>query len=174
MMGLTFVPDKKMQCDNNDTNTSKKARTLWIYGTHLHHLEDFSGRRSSEMKKLLDHVQTRSQTDSFLIVGDFNQQREQDYTQTEWERILANKEHRFEETKHTDGVAELLQSSGFECAWEAAPSRNWPTQDPPPSTHWTGTVVDYAYSRNLQNVGAYVSPAGMSDHRLVITDWITE
>ena len=55
----------------------------------------------------------------------------------------------------------------------------------PPATHWSGTVIDYAYHRNhngpsssssattsLQNVGTYISPSGVSDHRLVVTDWV--
>ena len=168
MIGLKLPEKNESQQDSIETT---KPRHLWIYGTHLHHVEDFPGRRLSEMKNLMNHVQNRPQTDAFLIVGDFNQQREQDYTPTEWRRIVANKAHRTESFT-SDGVAELLQRThGFTCVWDNALNRNWPATDPPPATHWSGTVIDYTYSRNLQNVGAYVSSMGSSDHRLVISDW---
>ena len=41
----------------------------------------------------------------------------------------------------------------------------------PPATHWTGTIVDYAYGRNLTAEGVYISPAYWSDHRMIVTDW---
>lgn len=162
-----------------DSSGTTKPRTLWIYGTHLHHLEDCPGRRSLEMQTLLNHAKDRPPTDALLIVGDFNQQRPQDYASEEWERILANKAHRGESTA-SDGVAELLEAQGLACVWDnddsnntgASHGRNWSATDPPPATHWSGTVIDYAYSRHVRNVGVYVSPAGWSDHRLVITDWI--
>ena len=75
----------------------------------------------------------------------------------------------------------LLQQAGFACVWDnnnnnntdALCTRNWPANAPPPATHWSGTVIDYAYYRpdKLRNVGTFVSPAACSDHRLIVTDW---
>ena len=50
---------------------------------------------------------------------------------------------------------------------------NWKKNDPPPSTHWTGTIVDYSYGKgkDLAVSALYVSPCGLSDHRLLVTDW---
>lgn len=133
------------------------------------------------MQTLLNHVKAHADTgkaadddDGVLIVGDFNQQRKGDYLDEEWERIKANMECR-DIRSFTDGVDELLASHGFACVWDAVPpdARNWPSHEPPPATHWSGTVIDYVYSkgRHVQNVGAYVSPSGLSDHRLIVTDW---
>jgi len=61
---------------------------------------------------------------------------------------------------------------------------NWNKNEPPPSTHWSGTTIDYTYYYNHENGkngnntniriiphGVYVSPAGFSDHRMTVTDW---
>ena len=142
------------------------------------------------MKQLLQHVNQQhtaistksemlSEDDAVLIVGDFNQQRPQDYTPTEWDRIVANKRHRTDEAP-TDGVDALLNDAGFVCVWDgntdASSPRNWPPDVPPPATHWSGTVIDYVYSRGggIHNMGTYVSPSGLSDHRLIVTDWKVE
>lgn len=76
---------------------------------------------------------------------------------------------------------------------------NWNQTQPPPSTHWSGTTIDYTYYHNnnsnsnskkttdqdgaasaeseyqkttLAPHGVYVGPAGFSDHRMTVTDWI--
>jgi exonuclease III len=148
------------------------SQHVWIYGTHLTHAEYWTGHRSAEMSTLLQHVAEHVRPEDGLVVaGDFNQQRADDYLPAEWERICASKERRQEEVA-TQGVDELLAAEGLRCVWDhATADRNWPAGQPPPATHWSGTVIDYAYSRNLCHVGTYVSPCGLSDHRLIITDW---
>jgi endonuclease/exonuclease/phosphatase (EEP) superfamily protein YafD len=115
-----------------------------------------------------DHVGER-----VLIAGDFNQQRQQDYTMEEWQRICANKARR--DSPETDNVAETLAQAGYTCNLDASlittAARNCPLTDPPPSTHWTGTIVDHTYFRNLELLGVYVSPSDWSDHRLTVCDW---
>ena len=117
--------------------------------------------------------------DLVLVVGDLNQQREKDYTVPEWQVISANKKRR--KSPLNDGVATLLGSYGFRCHFdEINPSEtelNWNPSDPPPSTHWTGTIVDYVYYKTRKNTGTdtkvrgiHVSPRDLSDHRLVVTD----
>ena len=58
--------------------------SVWIYGTHLEDSDDNGGQdRANEIKTLLrkGHLQGETGQDRILIVGDFNQQRQQDYTQ---------------------------------------------------------------------------------------------
>jgi hypothetical protein len=77
---------------------------------------------------------------------------------------------------------------------------NWNQTQPPPSTHWSGTTIDYTYYSNhiptrsdigsdigsdtaaatttttttttIAPHGVYVGRAGFSDHRMTVTDWI--
>jgi hypothetical protein len=112
----------------------------------------------------LNHIQ---ETERVIVVGDFNQQRDRDYTVSEWQAIRASKKRRNE--ARCDGVASLMDNAGFLCIFDQASSCNW--RGLPPSTHWTGTVVDYSYFRNLYQKGVYVSPCGLSDHRLIACDW---
>ena len=79
-----------------------------------------------------------------------------------------------------DGVATAFEAAGFRCCFDAAAEgrgvrRGWAPASPPPATHWTGTVVDYAYARGAVALdGCYVVPSGLSDHRPVICDWALE
>mmetsp|Transcript_4384 Transcript_4384/g.9231 ORF Transcript_4384/g.9231 Transcript_4384/m.9231 type:complete len:425 (+) Transcript_4384:43-1317(+) len=140
-------------------------------------------------------------TPNILILGDLNQQRQKDYDKEEWRRIAQSMDHR--RAPRDDGVASLLHREGFGCAWDYPPpdrqqqqqqqpppsmkrTNFWyghnhdnesllpPSCPPlPPSTHWSGTIVDYSYSStNLSAVGCYVSPyVGLSDHRMTVCDW---
>ena len=148
---------------------------VWVYGAHLDDEEDWDGQRRLEMKRLLEHAQDTIKdltTQPVIIAGDFNQQRQTDYAPDEWRKVRENKQQRGT-ISIDDGVAQLLQENGFAACWDATKkkSTNWDTPYPPAS-HWTGTIVDYAYGNQvLVNTGTYVSPSGLSDHRLVVTDW---
>jgi endonuclease/exonuclease/phosphatase family metal-dependent hydrolase len=147
---------------------------MWIYGTHLCDQDSENGeKRFKELQPLLHHASMRHDKGRVLIAGDFNQQRQQDYTIDEWTRICQSKAKR--QAPETDFVAETLAQAGYTCNFDATlvatAERNWPPTDPPPSTHWTGTIVDYAYFRNLQLLGVYVSPSDWSDHRMIVCDW---
>jgi hypothetical protein len=82
---------------------------------------------------------------------------------------------------HDDGVAALLQNHNFQCVFDQlqqvlgddqqSSSFSATTFALPPSTHWSGTTIDYSYSRNIPVHGVYVSPAGYSDHRMTVCDW---
>lgn len=130
-----------------------------------------------------------------ILVGDLNQQRSVDYSTEEWKRIQKSMDGRG--VCHDDGVADQLNQFGFHCVFDQvragrvqqqqlqekqhgpslppAPPHgvvhcNWETLEPP-STHWSGTAIDYSYSKNVVPHGIYVSPAGFSDHRMVVCDW---
>lgn len=84
----------------------------------------------------------------------------------------ASKAHRG--SPEDDGVAAAFAVAGFQCCFDAPSSakRGWFPASPPPSTHWTGTVVDYAYAKGrLQLAGVYIAPSPLSDHRPLICDW---
>lgn len=107
-----------------------------------------------------------------ILVGDLNQQRRVDYTPLEWNMALVpNMKSRG--VCDDDGVDEMLQRNGFVCAWDDKTTdctKNWTTTYPP-STHWSGTTVDYAYGRSMHATRVFVSPTGWSDHRMTVVDW---
>jgi hypothetical protein len=108
-----------------------------------------------------------------ILTGDLNQQRQVDYSDQEWKTVLApNMKARG--VCEDDGVDALLRAQNFYCSWDHYPSktvrRNWTTPFPP-STHWSGTVVDYAYGRNVDPEMIFISPVGWSDHRMTVVDW---
>ena len=143
---------------------------VWVYGTHLSDSDDAYGhQRAGEMRILLDHVHNNtSNEERILVAGDFNQQRQKDYSAQEWEAICANKARRGSPAE--DGVARLLQESDFICMWDEWKQSNWDTPYPP-ATHWSGTIIDYTYARHLEVDGVYVAPSSLSDHRLIVCDW---
>ena len=149
-------------------------KRVFIYGTHLEVNDVHSGRqRQKEVQVLLHHVAGNSGRE--LIVGDFNQQRQQDYSDREWKEILRNKERRG--SPPDDGVASALTKAGFTCCYdqEGVANCNWIPGEKPPATHWSSTVIDYAYSRGgISLQGIHVSPSNLSDHRMIVCDWKLE
>lgn len=106
-----------------------------------------------------------------MLLGDFNQQREWDYARDEWDRIQSGMRRRG--SCVDDGVAGMLEERGFACAWDnsnPAPRINWETPHPP-ATHWSGTIVDYSYGRNVSPMAVSIGPTGWSDHRMTVCDW---
>ena len=76
-----------------------------------------------------------------------------------------------------DKVASTMDQAGFLCTYDA------PGMDTPLFTHWTNTVVDFAYLRQefskeqsrspMWSVkGVYVVPAVISDHLPVVHDLV--
>jgi endonuclease/exonuclease/phosphatase family metal-dependent hydrolase len=138
---------------------------VWIFATHLC---DYSAvKRLNEVNTLLMNLSSVKETERVIVVGDFNQQRDRDYSVSEWQTICASKKRR--NVPRDDGVASLMDNAGFFCIFDQASSCNW--RGLPPSTHWTGTIVDYSYFRNLYQKGVYVNTSELSDHRLIACDW---
>jgi endonuclease/exonuclease/phosphatase family metal-dependent hydrolase len=170
---------------------------VWVIGTHL---DAFNGnQRRREMQVLVDALQNRriffdeeSKPIPVIIAGDFNQQRQEDYQGQEWNFIQQSMEKR--SVCRDDGVATLLERQKFVCAIDqlvlqqrqaermglycgessAVKRFNWEKASLPPSTHWSGTTIDYSYSRDFPVHGMYISPAGYSDHRMTVCDWSLE
>lgn len=161
-----------------------------VIGTHLDHRD--GQLRHKEMQKLLqdlfcqqrhgnpqeeqgadfadDDIIDIGADTRIILAGDLNQQRQIDYPHEEWESAIAPSMVR-RQVCLDDGVDTLLQKEGFLCAWEnGSPTTNWTTQHPP-STHWSGTVVDYSYGRNVAVNAVFISPVGWSDHRMTVVDW---
>lgn len=170
---------------------------MGIYATHLHHVNHTSGegQRAAEIRSLLGHAKERRSNDSRLatvITGDFNQPRQIDYSEREWDVVSAGLAGVSQ--PEDDGVHSILQESGWVCAFDVPPEHNnFGGRSCPPFTHWTGTTVDYLYlssegprqsgseettigisksaspaSTNV--VGSYVVFSGLSDHLPVVTD----
>jgi len=225
---------------HSTTNTATATATTrcWIVGTHLDAFD--AEQRRSEIRKLLasrkannnddgitnaasnhnsNHNNTTTNTDvPVIVMGDFNQQRANDYTPREWNRIAGSA--RLRNVPLDDGVSELLETRGFRCVLDdvrrgtsdggtstSTSSRdsnndvptpastststststvrcNWNKHQPPPSTHWSGTTIDYTYyysnndkantsttTTTIAPHGVYVGSAGFSDHRMTVTDW---
>lgn len=181
---LKVVYDDDLDVDDGPT----RKRSVWIVGTHL---DAFCGdQRQKEMVSLLEGLEALTAGDDgendapMILMGDFNQQRLHDYSPDEWRRIAESMDQR--KVCRDDGVGSLLQRHGMDCVfdqvrrskqrWDWPPQTgegvrcNWATSEPP-STHWTGTAIDYCYSRNVPAHGIYISPAGCSDHRMTVCDW---
>jgi len=176
---------------NSDSSEASSQTTAHVdvdvdvFGIHLDYRDCDGGvNRFIETKKLMQIVNSSTCTASsrsdlgyesnVVISGDFNQQRECDYSTNEWKWICENKATR--RSPQNDGVSGLLKKHGFKCNFDGVEDLvdcNWNREDPPPATHWTSTVIDYAYSRgrtlNLKKL--FVSPSNLSDHRLVVCDW---
>lgn len=165
---------------------NEQGESLTVIGTHLDHRD--GEQRHREMSTLLQELFCRQrnrnpqeENDScnsndvlagtrIILAGDLNQQRQKDYSEQEWNGAIAPNMMR-RKTCFDDGVDKLLQSEGFMCAWDTKPTNtNWTTEHPP-STHWSGTIVDYSYGRNVAANSIYISPAKWSDHRMTLVDW---
>ena len=72
------------------------------------------------------------------------------------------------------GAGPICEGGGFEQRRGGGDTvaHNWAPGAPPPATHWTGTVIDFAFARGpVVPRGVFVVPSNLSDHRSVITDW---
>ena len=175
--GTAFALDAAraaMQIIVNAAQRAGESVPVTIFGTHLEASDHSRGQyRRTEAKALLAKVESSTNgSDPVLLIGDFNQQRPVDYTKNEWKAICDNKAKR--SSPREDGVSRLLNDAGFRCCYDQVDTetgRNWLPNDPPPATHWTSTVIDYAYSKNLSLVNVYVLPHNVSDHRMVVCDW---
>lgn len=152
---------------------ARSGREVAVYGTHLDHLWHES--RLAEAGALLEHIDAHARGGAVVVAADWNQQRPGDYLAEEWTLIVANKAARHEPP--VDGVDELLRRRGFRCCIDdtdgAVRQQNWPRGAPPPPTHWTSTVVDYAYCTGggVRAAAVYVVPSTVSDHLPVVIDW---
>ena len=206
--------------------TLPNGSCCWVVGTHLDAFD--AKRRRSEISRLLQDTNTNIGSNNnsssssnnttisipVLIAGDFNQQRSRDYTSAEWNKVVGSADLRG--VPLDDGVANILETSGFRCILDDVVGNkhgknsnsetttfvacNWNQNQPPPSTHWSGTTIDYTYysnqhspmednshasaattaaatatttttTTNIAPHGVYVGPAGFSDHRMTVTDW---
>ncbi|KAG7340524.1 endonuclease/exonuclease/phosphatase family protein [Nitzschia inconspicua] len=178
-------------------DVAASSRPVWVVGTHLDHLD--GSQRQLEIKRLLNSFKDHSDNDNHgsnnpftiisehepvILAGDFNQQRQRDYTKMEWQRIATSMAKR--KACRDDGVGNMLELHSFRCVFDQLLLQhtssennnnnnqvlfNWKKASLPPSTHWSGTTIDYSYSRNLSVHGVYISPAGFSDHRMTVCDW---
>lgn len=160
-------------------NVPEQLQPVWVIGTHLDHLD--GSQRHLEMEMLLNTLREEHNTiftndEPVILAGDFNQQRKRDYTKQEWQRIAASMYKR--KACPDDSVGTLLESQSFRCVFDQLGQQqqhratfNWETSSLPPSTHWSGTTIDYTYTRHLDVQGVYISPAGYSDHRMTVCDW---
>lgn len=144
---------------------------ICVYGIHLNHRGDKGPKRLAQVNRVLTHYSCPVEsTCPALIVGDFNQQRRADYSPEDWDRICCSNAERGQ--PEDDGVNARLQEVGFECCLDnESCGHNWTTRHPT-LTHWSCTVVDYAYSRGMTARGTYILSTPFSDHLPVVTDWL--
>jgi hypothetical protein len=164
--------------NNNHDRDDDDEDLVWLIGTHLDHTDGRQRRKEMQalLQELFHHV---PEDEKMILVGDLNQQRQEDYAPDEWNIICEGMNDR--RACLDDGVDQLLRDEDFTCAWETVNTTdptnttnttmcNWKTLHPP-STHWSGTIVDYSYGRNVIAEGVSISPAGWSDHRMTVCDW---
>mmetsp|Transcript_57945 Transcript_57945/g.135626 ORF Transcript_57945/g.135626 Transcript_57945/m.135626 type:complete len:363 (+) Transcript_57945:18-1106(+) len=164
----------RLEADADRRDPGHGSLIVTICATHFHH-QNFTvndkGVRKAEAELLLRHCSSNTPSDSrcTVMVADFNQARRGDYSAEEWSVISAGLRSIGE--PEDDGVAELLTSQGWVCAYDIAAERNWRGTSPP-FTHWTGTTVDYAYMlapEDHTKVSAHLLYSDVSDHLPIMT-----
>lgn len=150
-----------------------------VYGTHFSHYIDATDpdRRQRQAFAVIDRIREDTMADGHhgacpvLVAADFNQQRLPDYPAEERHAIRLSMEQR--DQPEDDGACKALNDAGLVCCYDMSAARhNWEGVYPPP-THWTSTIVDYAYGRDAEACGVYVGYSSLSDHQPVVTDWVT-
>jgi endonuclease/exonuclease/phosphatase family metal-dependent hydrolase len=175
----------QIQCLQNEKHNDESRvvnEYVWVVGTHLDHARGRQRLREmrtllKELKVIFKNAGTRLEKERVIILGDFNQPREKDYSCEEWTMISEGLLYRGE--RLDDGVSSLLEAHGFRCVYDAINSEhpqgvktNWQTHHPP-ATHWSGTIIDFAYYHgDIQPESVSIGPGGgFSDHRMVVVDW---
>lgn len=139
-----------------------------INGTHLDAYDATS--RIAEAATLLGDADAEPALPA-MFCADMNQLRERDYTPEEWGWISEGRAKL--DSPPSDGVSEMWEKAGFRCCFdESNAARNWPKDNPPPPSHWTGTNIDHTYGRGIECIGVFVIPSLLSDHLPVLSDWI--
>ncbi len=144
-----------------------------MYATHLHHrnyTKTSDGARAAEMRVLLGHQALRKDA-AALVVADFNETHERDYSPEDWDIIVGSSVDDF---AADDGVDHLLQQQGFKVCWDLPGIRFFSGTGAPPLTHWSGPNVDHIYLQSsmeyLSLVAAFVGFTPLSDHLPVVVD----
>jgi endonuclease/exonuclease/phosphatase family metal-dependent hydrolase len=151
---------------------------LRVVSVHLHHREDgaLAGLRRAEVGALLealaadDAAAPGGAAAATVLAGDFNGARVADLTPPEGQ-VLEESLRAVKQPLH-DGVPELLQGAGFATTYDACAARaGGAFSGAPGFTHWSGAVVDYAYTYGRVEVdAARVLFSPLSDHLPVVTD----
>ena len=112
-----------------------------------------------------------------VVLADFNSPVRTHYDDEEWRVVSEGLNSPHVRQPLDDGVSTLMLSKGFRCAYglsQRSGRNNFFGRPAPPFTHWTGTVVDFAYVRGdgWAVDGAYVHRTPLSDHLPVIVDLV--
>ena len=133
-------------------------------------------KQAATLLRHADHVAGGIPPAFEIILADFNSPVREHYDDDEWRVVAAGLTSPHVRQPLDDGVQALLRANGFRCAYEACPPgrNNFGGRPAPPLTHWTGTVVDFAYVRGdgWAIDGVYVRYTSLSDHLPIIVDLI--
>lgn len=122
--------------------------------THLDVWDETEETRLNQIKIIFSKINS-----SYILMGDLNSLRKNDYTETEWKNIKANDELRHVKSQHK--VTKFIESNGFtDCFVQLG-------KPCPKVSVWSMRRVDYIYVGNdfqgiATNCGIY--PTIMSDH----------
>lgn len=164
--------------------TDPLAPTITTVITHFHHNEGPAasrgfGIRRGEAAAIVAECnkwhEARENTDdsaptATILATDFNGVRKRDFNAVDWE--LQQKCMQRLKQPLEDGVAGLLEQNGFKCTYDQGRG------SVPAFTHWTNTVLDFAYLRQESATqsatwsvkGTHVVPTDVSDHLPVVHD----
>jgi len=139
-----------------------------------------AGVRRRQTEVLLRHWEgardaASAESATAVILADFNQPLECHHDEEEWAVVAAGLSSKHVAQPLVDGVADLLNASGFRSAYNSAACNNFGGRAAPPFTHWTGTTVDFAYvhGSSWRVAGAYVQNTPVSDHLPVVLDLVS-
>lgn len=199
-----------IDCNSSSSSSSNNDSKAWVVGTHLDAFDAEQRRSEIRTLLMLNNTTSTSvvndvdvdvdidnngvalagsdndsnnnttATTPVILMGDFNQQRSQDYTDLEWKRISDSANMR--NVPRDDGVSRILEANNFRCILDDVNRRivtttttsedddddqdendtvevkcnwNWNKKQPPPSTHWSGTTIDYTYYYNANENASY-------------------
>lgn len=137
-----------------------KKKPLNVLLTHLDVFDETEDTRLKQIKTIIEKIDS-----SYLIIGDLNSLRDNDYLEKEWNLIVDNDEKRCVDTQTK--VTDYIELNDFTDSYEMI------KKDPPSVSVWSMRRVDYMYigntfSHNVYNSNIYVTDC--SDHFPIYID----
>ena len=117
-----------------------------------------------------------------ILAADFNEKRENHYSKSEWAFLKGGEHPCGEDNMH--GPLGVLETAGFVNVSDVDCTRGAFSKlsGAPIFTHWTGTIVDYAYlhgavedqTTTVTVEAVYTIPTVLSDHLPTVLDVLVE
>ena len=137
-----------------------------ILGTHLDVYDETGETRAQQVDELFHYIESGPPRPCWVLAGDMNALRRQDYSDEEWTRIVEHDRQR--QIKPDTNVIAKLEQQGFVDCFEACKTK------PPSFSTWSGRRIDYCFLKSVmwKVQQAMAHPSAASDHLPVICDLV--